>query len=71
VTTGWSVLNPVLVFDVSVPSLLLEEVVAYVLLDSVVVLVLDVLDHEFISAETLATDLALELLVVDTLTVID
>ena len=45
--------------------------VTNVLLNPVVVLVLDVLDHEFIATETLTTDFALEFLIVDALTVID
>lgn len=71
VALRWRVFNPVLIFDVSVPSLLFEEMVANIFLNSVVVLVLDMFDHKFVTAETLTADFALEFLVMDAFTVID
>lgn len=70
-TTGRGIFNPVFIFDVGVPSFLLEKVVTYVLLNPIVVFVLDVFDYELVPAETFTTDLTLKFLVVNALAIIN
>jgi len=59
------------VLEVGVSTLLLKPMVTHQLLYLVLVLVLSVLNHKFLAAEHLVTDLALELLVMDLLKVVE